>query len=170
MTKLSPEEILRSIEETSIDDEMDRALSMTDEERRAELRAAGYDLDELHAQADALHKRIVDGRRPRRTTTVRVLTLLAATLGVLGVVVGVMPQVRDFLHPVNVAGRRKPTPADAMREKAFLACDAQRYNECLRLLDEARAMDPNGDRTSQVKEYRQKAETGLKNSSPAPSR
>ncbi len=160
MTKLSPEEILRSIEETSIDDEMDRALSMTDEERRAELLAAGYDLDELHAQADALHKRIAGERRPRRITTLPVLTLLAATLGVLGVVVGIVPQVRDFLHPVNVASGRKPTPADAMREKAL----------CLRLLDEARAMDPDGDRTSQVKEYRQKAETRLKNSSPAPSR
>jgi hypothetical protein len=39
-----------------------------------------------------------------------------------------------------------------------------------RLLDEARAMDPDGDRTPQVKEYRQKAETGLSNPPPAPSR
>jgi hypothetical protein len=101
---------------------------------------------------------------------VRVLTLLAATLGVLGVVVGVVPWVRDFLHPVNVAGGRKPTPADAIREKAFLACDAQRYTECLRLLDEARDMDPNGDHSPQVNESRRKAETGSKNSPPAPSR
>jgi hypothetical protein len=57
-----------------------------------------------------------------------------------------------------------------MREKAFLACNAQRYDECQRLLDEARAMDPDGDRTPQVKEYRQKAETGLKGAPPTPSR
>jgi hypothetical protein len=57
-----------------------------------------------------------------------------------------------------------------MREKAFLACDAQRYDECQRLLDEARTVDPDGDRTPQVNEYRHKAEIGRKNAPPAPSR
>jgi hypothetical protein len=97
--------------------------------------------------------------------------MMAATLGVLVVLVGVVPRVHDLLHrPDDVGGGLRPTPAEAMREKAFVACDARRYDECQRLLDEARAMDPDGDRTPQVKEYRQKAETGLRGAPPAPSR
>jgi hypothetical protein len=89
--------------------------------------------------------------RPRRSTTMRVLTMMAATLGVLVVLVGVVPRAHDWLNrPVDVASGQKPTPAEAMREKAFLACDAQRYDECQRLLDEARTADPDGDRTPQV--------------------
>jgi hypothetical protein len=108
--------------------------------------------------------------RPRRRTTVRVLTVLAATFCVLGLVVGVLPRVHDWLRPENVAGGRKPPPADAIRQPAFAACDAQRWAECLRLLDEARTIDPNGDQAPQVKEYRLKAETGLQSTRPAPSR
>jgi hypothetical protein len=59
MPKRTPEEILKSIEESAVDDEIEHVLSMSDEERRAELRAAGYDIDEIHAEADAFHERLL---------------------------------------------------------------------------------------------------------------
>ncbi len=40
--------------ENEIDAEMDAVLAMTPEERRHELVDAGFDLEEVHAQADAL--------------------------------------------------------------------------------------------------------------------
>ena len=58
MSKRTPEEILKSIEDSEVDDEVDRILAMSPEERRRNLEAAGVDISKLHAQADALHARI----------------------------------------------------------------------------------------------------------------
>jgi hypothetical protein len=52
MPKRTPEEIMKSLD-ASIDDDIDDVLSMSEDERRKELEAAGYDLRELHAKADA---------------------------------------------------------------------------------------------------------------------
>ncbi len=58
MSKRTPEEILKAIEESEVDDEVDRILAMSPEERRRNLEAAGVDISKLHAQADALHDRV----------------------------------------------------------------------------------------------------------------
>jgi hypothetical protein len=58
MSKRTPEEILKSIEDSDVDDEVDRILALSPEERRRNLEAAGVDIRKLHAQADALHNRI----------------------------------------------------------------------------------------------------------------
>jgi hypothetical protein len=58
MSKRTPEEILKAIEESEVDDEVDRILAMSPEERRRSLEAAGVDISKLHGQADALHDRI----------------------------------------------------------------------------------------------------------------
>jgi hypothetical protein len=57
-TKRSPEDILRDIEESAVEDAADRALSTTREERRKELEVGGVDLNKLHAKADAWHARM----------------------------------------------------------------------------------------------------------------
>jgi len=186
--KRSPAEAWDALEKMADDEEVERVLALSDEELDKELADAGFDPEKVRAQGQALGERLaresapaiapalatgaaVVPIRPRRSTTMRVFTLMAATLSVLVVLVGVLPRVHDWLHPpVDVGAGQKPTPAQAMREKAFLACDAQRYAECLRLLDDARATDPGGDRMPQVEEYRQRAESGLKNVLPAPTR
>ena len=61
--KRTPEEILRSIEEpTTLDEELDAelesVLAMSPEQRRAELEAAGFDMKELHAKADAFAEKL----------------------------------------------------------------------------------------------------------------
>ncbi len=61
MPKRTPEEILESIEEATIDDEIERVLAMSPEEKQRELEAAGYDMAELDAQADALYARMQGG-------------------------------------------------------------------------------------------------------------
>jgi hypothetical protein len=63
MAKRSPEDILRDIEASDIDDAMERVASMTPDERRRELEAAGFDMNVLHARADGWHRRFQGGAR-----------------------------------------------------------------------------------------------------------
>jgi len=52
-SKRTPQEILKAIEEPpSFDEELDRVMAMTPEQRRAELEGAGFDMNELHDEAD----------------------------------------------------------------------------------------------------------------------
>jgi hypothetical protein len=90
MPKRTPEEILKSIEEAAVDDEIARVLAMNDEERRAELRAAGFDIDEIHAEADAFHAKLIGS--PAKT---------GAT----------PPQKAVAAHPIRATRPSRPTPA-----------------------------------------------------------
>jgi hypothetical protein len=95
--------------------------------------------------------------------------LLAAALGgVLGVVVivGRMLESDDTV----AAPYPGPSMAEELRERAFAACDAQRWDECLQGLDAARDRDPSGEQDARVREYRQRAESALKGGPPAPPR
>jgi hypothetical protein len=57
MSERSPEDILSDIEESEHERAADEALAMSPEQRRAALEAAGFDMREVHAKADALHAR-----------------------------------------------------------------------------------------------------------------
>ena len=48
-----------------------------------------------------------------------------------------------------------------LRRKAAAACDAKQWSACLAELDDARAVDPDGDTASTVKSLREKAMAGL---------
>jgi len=65
-----------------------------------------------------------------------------------------------------------PSPmerAHLLREKAYKACDEAAWQECLDKLDEAKGLDPEGDRDVKVGAARAKANDALRNkSSPAP--
>jgi hypothetical protein len=56
--------------------------------------------------------------------------------------------------PVTSPPPPKPQPpaqhAAALRREALAACDAQRYRECAERLDEARSLDPEGERAPEV--------------------
>jgi len=60
--------------------------------------------------------------------------------------------------------------AAALRRSAVDACNAQRWDACLRNFDLARARDPDGDKDPLVQEYRRRAERALQGAPPAPSR
>ncbi|HEV3192927.1 MAG TPA: hypothetical protein VGY54_20615 [Polyangiaceae bacterium] len=99
--------------------------------------------------------------RPRPRSTLRVLTVMAAAAAcILGVIVGVVP-LRDRGHPDNV-GSSPTEAARHLREAAFSDCDATHWELCLRRLDDARAIDPDGESSAKVKQYRQKAEQELR--------
>lgn len=191
MPKLTPEEILRSIEEPSVDDEIDRVLSMSAEQRRDELRAAGYDLDTLHSEADALHEKLLGSPGETRakppqtraaaappTRTVerpRMLLLLAAALcAAVSVAVSVPTAVvvaRHVAAPAGAAIPAPPAPSQGavmpevdvadLRGKSLEACDDGRWIECLLGLDRARHVDPGGEADPRVQLARREAIAGL---------
>jgi hypothetical protein len=76
--------------------------------------------------------------------------------------------------PTAVAPSPEPTAppqaqADELRQRAQDACDAKRWETCLRDLDAASDLDPNGDELPAVKELRKAAENALAHSkSPKP--
>jgi hypothetical protein len=125
-TKRSPEEILKSIDEPDVDDELERVLAMTPEERRAELEAAGVDVQELHARAEAWSQKakghavehrkkgpVDEGRAPslHPARSRRVYALLAATsLAAVAVAVAIYAYVVGSTSP-EPAPPALPTPS-----------------------------------------------------------
>jgi hypothetical protein len=180
MAKRSPEEVLNAIDawdqDDAIDEEMARVLAMTPEERESELRAAGVDVEAERVKAREWPERAGAGegrgearertptnklRAAPRRNVIRFLTPLAAALAGLLVVMVVVGR----LSPSHDYGSTAPKPgsrADQLRETGFAACDAQRWKECLQKLDEARKVDPDGEREARVHEYRQRAEAATK--------
>jgi hypothetical protein len=129
MPKPTPEEVLKAIEESEVDDEVERVLAMTPEQRRAELEAAGFDLKEVHAKADALHERFVgaaakekaqqiekDARvrslRPPRSRP-RPVVLLVAAMAVAAVAGGVLYAVLTKPPAPGPAPSTPPVPSSA---------------------------------------------------------
>jgi hypothetical protein len=47
------------------------------------------------------------------------------------------------------------------RDEAVVACDRHAWSQCLELLNEARALDPEGDRAERVQDLRRAAQHGL---------
>jgi hypothetical protein len=191
------EQVLRSLEqehdegeipgEADVDAEIARAMAMTPEERRAELKEMGVDVAALDAKAAALHeaakKSAADEVRARAETQARkrasepqrrrpgVYVLLAAAL-VVAVVVGLTLVLRDA--PPSPTPRPGPAPsasappmpelvarAKETRERAYAYCDNQEWTMCVLTLDQARQLDPAGDYTPEVRAARDRAYQGL---------
>jgi hypothetical protein len=187
MPKPTPEDVLKAIEEPDPEEEMERVLAMTPEQRRAELEAAGVDIAELHAKADALHERLVQGAaavpeaavaapatatKPATTTgtaePVRTRSLppkpvrrsyvsLAAAAAVVAVAGGVAYTMATQ-PPVPLAPERQT--ASELRQRAFDACSREQWKECLAGLDEAKKLDPAGDEGAAVQAARRRAQQG----------
>jgi hypothetical protein len=170
MAKRSPEEILKAIEEAPLDDEADRVLTMTPEERRAELEAAGVDMAKVHAQADALHEKLSPpAPRVRRRSPIVWLAAaaLCALLGVVGAFEGraVVAWLKGTPEPILPDNERAPPPppheiAEKMRDEADKACADHLWGRCTGKLDEASKIDPAGESGERVQRMRQEIRDG----------
>jgi hypothetical protein len=188
MVKRSPEEILQAIEDAPLEDELDaeaeRILAMTPEERRRELEAAGVDLGEVEAAADAVHARMQGGvseppfeprraaeapvvpiahaRRRHRSAWLAMAAAVVLLIGALGAteggaIVAWFKAAPELIQPDNE--RPKPfTPrelAGKARDEAEQACASELWGLCGDKLDEASQLDPAGDSEARVKQLRQ---------------
>jgi hypothetical protein len=154
--------------------EIDRAASVSVEQAEADLRAAGFDVAEERARANAFLEEL-EGKAstatpsltptPRRTRTRPALLWLAAAAS-SGVVAGgslvaaLEPALVAHPSPTGASPEDVATAAD-LRHKAAAACDAHDWSVCLAHLDEARAVDPGGDDGPAIKNLREKAIAGI---------
>jgi hypothetical protein len=191
MTKRTPDDLLRSIDadvdEQSVDAAIEGVLDMKPDERRAELRAAGYDVGALDAKADAMHDAarraaVAEARekaeheaRTRELSPHRrrpaVLWLVAATMVVAaGATLYALrapaptptppPPLATPSAPLRPAPDLVARAAD-LRRDAFAACDRAAWTDCLAKLDQARAVDPAGDSAPDVARARTAAQNAL---------
>ena len=171
---------LRSIEEPTLDEEIEGVLAMTPEQRRAELEAAGFDMKELHAKADAWAEKKEPSRSQRPQVRSRppmperqrrppvfwfaAATVAAAAAGGLVYALthpGAPPQVPSPPAPSSAPApelqSEKLIAASDLRRRALAACEASRWDACLSQIEEARMLDPAGDEAPEVKAARKKA-------------
>jgi hypothetical protein len=158
MTKRTDSELWDALEEDAIDDEMEAVLAKTPEERRRDLREAGFDLEKVHAQADAL---VAEPARPAKVVVLRPwrkrVAIALSTAAALAAGIGVMVQMST---PVIVGHGRPDDPpvrAEALRRDARDACGARRWPICLDRLNQARALDPAGDEAPEIQALRRSA-------------
>ncbi len=64
MTKRTAKELWDALDEATVDAEIESALEKTPDEHRRELVEAGFDLDKVHAQADAFFDSLPSEARP----------------------------------------------------------------------------------------------------------
>jgi hypothetical protein len=177
MTKRSPKDVLEDVEHSEMDDEIDRVLSLSEDELHRELEGAGFDVGELHAKADALHEKLTRGAPPgeapptqappaapaapaparideARARRARLLAGLALAASVVG--------VYTFVRSRDQGVTKTPMQhAAELRRAAVDACDHARWRECLKDLDNADDLDPPGAGELRSKELRERAKKAL---------
>ncbi|HEY5146015.1 MAG TPA: hypothetical protein VII82_04580 [Polyangiaceae bacterium] len=171
MANRTATELWNALDEATMDAELEAVLAMSPEERRRALEEAGFDIEKVHAQADALHAEAarqapvavppaapaaaVAAPRPKRPRALVVVpTVLAMAAGVALVVKLATPP-----PPVGSAPPQDPNVvrAEAIRRTARDACQAQHWQVCIIELNEAKALDPEGDEEPDVQALRREA-------------
>ncbi len=178
------------------DEEIERAASVSLEQAEAELRAAGFDVAEERAKANAFLDALEGGTREsplrlagvriarehslppsrsqRRTSRRPAVAWLAAAASVGAVAGGTL--VSALESPLVAKSRpHEPSTAEVaaaarLRRDAATACNDERWSLCLADLDKARAVDPDGDDTPAAKTLRDQALAAILDPSQAPPR
>ena len=144
---------------------------MTPEQRRAELEAAGFDMKEVHAKADAFAEELkkTAPETPEATTeqtpapraatpraTAKPRRRPMAAIVAAGVTVAAAGGA--VVAYVGGGGVGSPAPdAQEVRREGLDACRDRSWQRCLEKLDRARELDPDGDRAPDVQKARRAA-------------
>jgi hypothetical protein len=159
MPRRAPEETLAAIEARADDDEMESVLAMTPEERRAELRAAGFDIEAGNAKADALRAATLAASGSvtpiRRWRPRNVAVLVAAAFALMG---GVVVVVNNRDPNAMAIPPREVLEAADLRDQAADACRAKKLSECVDLLERARVLYPAGDKSEDAQAIHEQIE------------
>jgi hypothetical protein len=172
--KRTAEEAWDALEQMSVDDEVDRVLSLSDEELDAELARGGVDPDKVRARGEALAARMATsdvqrpenvvrlentkrpdkGRAPASLRVRWVAWLAAAAVSGSAATFAVVNA-----NPGLVAHPPPPPDAARLREDGLTACDRHDWARCLELLDQAKELDPEGDRSPHIQDARRIAKS-----------
>jgi hypothetical protein len=184
MTKLTDKELWDALDEATAASELEDSLKKTPEEHVDSLKAAGFDIDKVHADADAFFAKLEAShpaapsesapapasapnvvaltpraKRPRPAVTAVVIVALAASVALIVYASRPDPKVTAPAPEVTQAQR-----VEHVRVGAQVACAQEHWKVCLDRLDEAREMDPNGDGAPDVQALRKLATERLSHS------
>jgi len=163
------------------EEELARIDALSAEEIARELEADGIRREDCPNIDAFLQKRgggapVVDIAAARaRRRTAWVVTLIAAALGGIVAVIGIRsaPQIEAWWHgplkapehapPIETApAPPPPSPAvlaaASFRAEASRACDEHLWGTCEQRLNDARALDPEGENTDEVRALRRRIE------------
>jgi hypothetical protein len=151
--------------------ELSRLESLSDKELDEELRGAGIDSEEAdrivrealtkagdaRSPANELGLRVVGGtggKAPARGGRARVWAWVSGSVAATAAAAGVV--VRLLAGPQGMVSAHRPPHEDAreLRVEAAAACEKQAWSECEERLDEAREVDPGGEKDPRVVEER----------------
>ena len=190
--ELAPHEAWDRLESMALEDEAQRVAALSDAELDDELAKKGFDAKALRERGAALAAklaagsaarpderaqapRVLDGVRasqahPRRRWVVSLAAAsVAVAAGAVAVPTVVMPlaQRLGIAPPEQVAA--EPSAKDRageLRRGAGVACHEGRWVECSKALDEAKALDPDGEEAAEVKALRRAIAEGSSSRTP----
>jgi hypothetical protein len=163
--KPTAEEVLTTIfEQVELDKINQEIDAMTDEEIAASLEAEGHTQAKIDAafskQQKMLDEMITDEKRQRRHDAVVYIGGLA-TAAAVALVIRSSTTTTTPTYPVPTVPTASSSPADSIRQEAFEACGRGHWAECERKLDEAKAIDPEGETNADVQQARRMASKAL---------
>ena len=161
-----------TIERAADKGELSRLESLSDKELEEELRRGGIDPEKAHrivreelakagygkAPASAVGLRVVGGtgaageKTPVRSGRVRVWAWVSGSVATMAAAAGVVMQL--MAGPELVSQAPPDKDARELRAEAAASCEKQAWEECARMLDKAREIDPGGEKDSRVVEER----------------
>jgi hypothetical protein len=186
--KRSPAAAWRALGKMAEDDASDRHLwerisTLSPAALDRELVEAGIDPADARARGERFNREAArlaaEARRPPRRSPTRTLSLLLAAAVALLLIAGLSGGpaiVARWVHPEQEIGPdrlpNKPLPAPdpllaqharaiKLRTDAHADCNIALWRDCLRQLDEARALDPGGEDDPRVQRDRERAARGL---------
>jgi hypothetical protein len=187
MARRTAKELWDALDKATLDAELESELAMTPEERRQDLVKAGYDIDELHAEADAffasLRAKAVPAAAPAASPAAaseappepappapklasvvpirrpwKFLALCAAAGVALFLVVKAM-------EPDDLVGSAPPPShhdlAEVGRDMAEAQCALKDWAACKAKLDDAAKVDPDGESDPRVQKMRGEIAMGM---------
>jgi hypothetical protein len=160
--KRSLDELLADIEEQGAQDDMDQVLAMDDAALDRELAAGGFDPAAVRAKGRALGEAAQRAwRRGRllRGAKIAGLVALAVAIALAAWYFTRPPKLLPIAPEPASTSAPKPAPVPTvtpqdLRLQASTACNEKRWEDCERLLDDARDADPAGESQPEVKKMR----------------
>jgi hypothetical protein len=170
--KLSPDEAWDALQKMALRDQAERVSKLSDQELDRELASKGVDPKALRARGAALAEKLraaaheeptkPSDQAPKRQRPGWVAMVAAACFGAGALTVGIpavlVPIARpppdlapDPLVPPSTSLQHE---AASLRRIAKDACARRLWSDCLKALDAAKVIDPEGENSTEVRQER----------------
>jgi hypothetical protein len=170
------QQLWKALEEQAHEDaeaERKEVASLGKAEKERELEQAGFDLDEVRAEAHKIRERAraLAAAEPARAKSQPSATVtpirrsrwgaLAAAATVAALAAGVTMVAKRWNEGTEVTQSPREW-AEKRRAEGLAACDRREWTLCLQRLDQAKEADPEGDLAQRVQDARAAADRGLR--------